>query len=460
MSHAPNSLAARDVAGVIHPFTNLRAHEEQGPLVITRGKGVFVYDDDGKEYLEGLAGLWCTSLGFSEQRLIDAATRQMQEMPYTHTFAGRSSEPVIELATELLKIAPAPLSKAFFVNSGSEAIDTTIKIAWYYNNARGMPQKKRVIARRRAYHGITIAAGHVTGTAYARTGFDLPMSDRFFHVTCPSFYRDGLPGESEDAFSTRLAAEVETLIQALGPDTVAAFVAEPVMGAGGVVPPPAGYFEKIQPILKKHDVLMIADEVICGFGRTGNMFACETYGIRPDMMTCAKQLSSAYLPIAAVLLSDDVYAVMADRSQELGNFGMGYTYGGHPVAAAVALETLRIYEADRVVEHVREIAPHFQERLRALARYPLVGEARGVGLIGAIELVADKKTRAQFDPKLKLNAQVVAKAARHGLIVRAIPMDSIGICPPLIIKPAEIDTLFDRLEEALEDAHSSAHLAA
>ena len=460
MSHAPNSLAARDVAGVIHPYTNLRAHEEQGPLVISRGEGVFVYDDDGKEYLEGLAGLWCTSLGFSEQRLIDAATRQMQQIPYTHIFAGRSSEPAILLATELLKIVPASLKKAFFVNSGSEAIDTTIKIAWYYNNARGLPQKKRVIARRRAYHGISIAAGHVTGTAYARTGFDLPMSDRFFHVTCPSFYREGLPGESEDDFSTRLAAEIETLIQALGPDTVAAFVAEPVMGAGGVVPPPAGYFEKIQPILQKYDVLMIADEVICGFGRTGNMFACETYGIRPDMMACAKQLSSAYLPIAAVLVSDAIYGVMADRSQELGNFGMGYTYAGHPVAAAVALETLRIYEGDRVVEHVREVAPQFQARLKALEGHPLIGEARGVGLIGAIELVADKRTREQFDPAMKLNAQVVAKAARHGLIVRAIPMDSIGICPPLIIKPAEIDMLFDRLEAALEDARGAMPLAA
>ncbi|MCB2055757.1 MAG: aminotransferase class III-fold pyridoxal phosphate-dependent enzyme, partial [Geminicoccaceae bacterium] len=300
MPLAPNSLAARDVAYQVHPYTNLRLHEEKGPLVITGGEGVWVEDDDGKRYIEGLAGLWCTSLGFSEKRLVEAATRQMAKLPYTHIFAHRSSEPSIELAEKLLSIAPPSVQKAFFVNSGSEAIDTALKIIWYYNNARGKPEKKRIIGRKRAYHGITVAAGHLTGLPYARAGFDLPMSDRFFHVSTPSFYRDGRPDESEEAFCDRLVREVETLIEALGPETVAAFVAEPVQGAGGVIVPPEGYFTKIQKVLKKHDILMVADEVICGFGRTGNMFGSQTFDIQPDMMTVAKQLSSAYLPIAGL----------------------------------------------------------------------------------------------------------------------------------------------------------------
>jgi 4-aminobutyrate--pyruvate transaminase len=460
MTIAPNSLAARDIAYTIHPYTNLRQHERQGPLVITGGEGVWVWDDDGKRYLEGLAGLWCTGLGFSEKRLAAVAQRQMERLPYMHVFAHRGTEPVIELAEHLIRIAPEPMAKAFFVNSGSEAIDSAIKLIWYYQNGRGLPQKKRIIGRRRAYHGITIAAGHLTGLPYARSGFDLPMSDLFFHVTTPSLYRDGLPGESEDAFSTRLAAEVDTLIRALGPETVAAFFAEPVMGAGGVITPPRGYFEKIQAVLKKHDVLMVADEVICGFGRTGQMWGSDTYNIRPDLITCAKQLSSAYLPIAGVMMSQPFYDVLADQSERLGVLGMGYTYGGHPVSAAVALETLRIYEQDRIIEHVQSVSPHFQKRLKALERHDLIGEARGVGLVGGVEIVQDKASRRQFDPALKVNAQIVAKALEHGLILRPLPGDVIGICPPLIITEPEIDQLFDRLDRAIADSAAAVPMAA
>ncbi|MDF1587467.1 aminotransferase [Marinimicrococcus flavescens] len=451
MSSAPNSLAARDIAYTVHGYTNLRQHEEQGPLVITGGEGVWVSDDEGKKYLEGLAGLWCSSLGFSEKRLVEAARRQLERMPYTHTFSHRSSEPVIELSEKLVQMAPASVTKAFLMNSGSEANDTAIKLIWYYNNARGKPEKKRIIARRRAYHGITLAAGHLTGLPYARAGFDLPMSDRFFHVTAPSWYREGLPGESEEEFSTRLANEVDTLIRSLGADTVAAFVAEPVMGAGGVVVPPKGYFEKVQAVLKKHDVLFVADEVINGFYRTGNTWGCDTYNIQPDILTCAKQLSASYLPISAVLMSQDFYEVIADFSAKHGNLGMGYTYGGHPVAAAVALETLKIYEEDKTGEHVRAVSPHFQKRLAQLADHPLVGEARGVGLIGAIELVRDKKTREPFEVSAKVAPQVTGRCLAHGLILRPLPGDAVGICPPLIITEAEIDQLFDRLTAALDD---------
>ncbi len=461
MTVAPNSLHARDIAYTVHPYTNLRQHEEQGPLVISGGDGIYVVDDDGKRYIEGLAGLWCTALGFSDKRLAEAARKQMEKLPYTHSFTHRSSEPMIELAEKLAEIAPPPITRAYFVNSGSEAIDSAIKLIWYYNNARGLPEKKKIIARKRAYHGITLAAGHLTASlAYTASGFDLPMMDRFRHVTAPSFYRDGLPGETEAEFVDRLAKELEDLILAEGPETVAGFFAEPVQGAGGVIVPPRGYFAKVQAILKKYDIVFVADEVICGFGRTGNWWGCNTFDIQPDLVTCAKQLSSAYIPIAALLMSDAFYQVLADQSAKLNTLGMGYTYGAHPVAAAVALETLRIYEQDGMLAHVREIAPHFQRRVKRLGEHPLVGEARGVGLIAGIELVRNKATKEQFDPTLKANAQVVSKCLAHGLILRALPGDAIGICPPMIITTAEIDLLFDRLEAGLDDSLGAMPLAA
>ena len=461
MTLAPNSLQARDIAYMVHPYTNLRQHERQGPLVITGGDGVFVIDDDGKRYIEGLAGLWCAGLGFSEKRLAEAARRQMEQLPYIHNFAHRSSNPLIELSEKLIGMAPAPLAKAYFVSSGSEAIDTAIKLIWYYQNARGLPEKKKLIARQRAYHGITVAAGHLTGSlAYTTGGFDLPMMDRFRHVTAPNLYRYGLPGETEAQFVDRLAGELEDLILAEGPETIAAFFAEPVQGAGGVLVPPKGYFQRVQEILKRHDILFVADEVICGFGRTGNTWGCDTFGIRPDLLTCAKQLSSAYLPIAALLMSDAFYQVLADQSEKLGTLGMGYTYGGHPVSAAVALETLKIYEEDGTFDHVREVEPHFLRRLKKLEAHPLVGEARGIGLIGGVEIVRNKATREQFDPALKANAQIVARCQAHGLLLRPLPGDSIGICPPMIITTQEIDLLFDRLQAALDDSLGAMPMAA
>lgn len=459
MASAHDSLVANDIAYALHPYTNFAAHEQRGPFIITRGEGIHVWDDAGRQFIDGLAGLWCVSLGFSEQRLIDAAVRQMKAIPYTHTFAHRSSPPVIELSKRLIELAPEPMAKLFLTNSGSEAVDTAIKFAWYYNNALGRHEKKKIISRRRGYHGVTIAAGSLTAIPLMQNDFDLPRS-RFLHTDTPNHYRYAEPGESEEDFATRLAANLDKLIVDQGPDTVAAFVAEPVMGAGGVMPPPATYFEKIQAVLARHDVLMIADEVINGFGRTGNMWGSQTYGIRPDMVTCAKQLSSGYLPIAGVMISEPIYRAFLELSQKHGAFGMGYTYGGHPVSAAVAVETLKIYEERDILSHVRAVAPRFQSRLAALAGHPLVGEARGVGLIGGIELVADKTTKAQFDPAVKAAMQVSERAIGEGLIVRPLPMDSIGICPPLIISEAEIDDLFDRVERALEGAFEGLRAAA
>ncbi len=449
----------KDIAHALHPYTNLATHEEQGPLVITRGEGVYVWDDQNNRYLEGLAGLWCVSLGFSEERLARAAADQFAALPYSHTFAHRSTEPVIALSEKLIEIAPEPMTRAFFLNSGSEAIDAMIRFTWYYNNGRGLPKKKKIISRKRGYHGVTVAGGSLTAIPLMQNDFDLPL-ERMIHTDPAGYYRYGQSGESEEAFASRLAENLEQLIINEGPDTVAAFVAEPVMGAGGVMLPPATYFGKIQAVLDKYDVLMVADEVICGFGRTGNMWGSQTYDIRPDMVTCAKQLSSGYLPISALMISDKVYEVLKAQSRKHGALGMGYTYGGHPVSCAVALETLKIYEERDMVGHVRNVAPRFQERLAQLSSSTLVGEARGVGLIGALELVMDKNSAEQYPPEVKAGATLAARAQARGLIVRALPGDVIGICPPLIITEAQIDELFDSLAEALSETEGLLRRAA
>ena len=457
MSFQPNSPAARDVAYVLHPYTNARAHEENGPMIITKGDGVYVYDDGGKQYLEAMAGLWCASLGFNEDRLVKAATKQMETLPYYHTFAHKAHLPGIDLAEKLINLAPVPMSKVFFAGSGSEANDTAMKLVWYYNNARGRHAKKKMISRIKGYHGVTIASASLTGTPVNHPGFDLPIAG-VKHTSNPHYYRYGQSGESEEDFATRMAQDLENMILEEGPETVAAFIAEPIMGAGGVIVPPKTYFEKIQAVLKKYDVLLIADEVICGFGRTGEFWGSQTMGMKPDILTCAKALSSAYLPISAVMISEDVYQPIADQSRDLGVLGHGYTYTAHPVCAAVALETLRIYEEDNIVDHVKSVAPLFEERLAAMADHELVGEARGRGLMGAVELVADKETRESFDPKIGAGAKTNAAANAQGLIIRAIG-DSIAMTPPLIITESQINEMFDKLTLALNDAAEAIHKA-
>ncbi len=449
MNDRPNSAASRDVAYHLHPYTNARKHEAEGPIVMTKGKGVYVVDETGKEYIEGLAGLWCAGLGFGEERLVAAATRQMRALPYYHAFAQKAPAPSIDLAEKLIERAPVPMSKAFFANSGSEANDTALKIVWYYNNALGRPERKKIISRLRAYHGVTIAAASLTHLPFVQQGFDLPVSDRFVPTGCPHYYRSARDGESESDFTTRLAEELDALIESEGPETVAAFIGEPVQGAGGVIVPPADYWAKIQAVLKKHDVLLIGDEVICGFGRTGSYWGCETFGIEPDIMTMAKQLSAAYVPISAVLVNDKVYQALADQSAALGTFGHGYTYSAHPLAAAVALETLKIYDELDIAAKVRAVAPRLQEGLRRFADHPMVGEVRGIGLIAAVELVADKASKAPFDPVGKVGGYFAGCAQAEGLIIRNLG-DSIAVCPPMIITQAEIDELLARFGRALD----------
>ena len=447
MTPLPNSLAARDIAYYFHPATNARRHETVGPMMIERGQGIYVFDDQGKEYIEGLAGLWSVAVGFGEPRLAAAAVAQMQKLPYYHSFSHKSHPSATALAERLVKIAPGKLAKAHFTSSGSEANDLTIKMIWYYNNALGRPEKKKIIARQRGYHGVSIASGSLTGLPAFHRDFDLPLP-MIRHVSCPNSWRYANPGESEEDFATRLADELEALILAEGPETVAAFIGEPVMGAGGVITPPPTYWQKIQAVCRRHDVLVVADEVITGFGRTGRMFGCETYGIEPDFLVVSKALTSSYFPLSAILFTDAVYQTLADNSNKLGVFAHGFTASGHPVGAAVALENLDVIEERDLVGNAARLAPHFQERLRGFASHPLVGEARGIGLIGALEFVADKATKAAFAPPGSYGGRLAELCQEEGLIIRAIG-DIIAFCPPLIITASEIDAMFDRFGKAL-----------
>ncbi|WP_426956796.1 aspartate aminotransferase family protein [Muricoccus radiodurans] len=447
--HGANSLSARDIANVLHPYTNLVAHRSEGPLMIVRGEGVRVFDEAGRGYIDGMAGLWCASLGFDNERLVEAATRQMRRLPFYHGFTGRGHEPMVELAEMLIARAPVPMSKVFFANSGSEANDSAVKMIWYVNNALGRPNKKKIISRLKGYHGVTVASASLTGLPNNHRLFDLPIPG-ILHAGTPHHYHEARPGEDEDAFSTRLAEELEAMILAEGPDTVAAFFAEPVMGAGGVIVPPRGYFPKIQAVLRRHDVLMVADEVICGFGRTGRYWGCQALDIQPDILTCAKALSSSFLPISAVMVNERVYQALAAGSESIGTWGHGFTYSGHPVSAAVGVETLKIYDEMGLEEHATRVGARLQSGLRALCGdHPLVGEVRGIGMVAAVELAEDRADRRGFDPARRVAARLVKACEAEGLILRALPNDTVAFSPPIIMSEAEVDAMLDIFGRAL-----------
>ncbi|MCA3562312.1 MAG: aminotransferase class III-fold pyridoxal phosphate-dependent enzyme [Aestuariivirga sp.] len=443
-----SNMAVRDIETVIHPYTNLARHREVGPLILNEGRGIYLYDDTGKRYIEGMAGLWCTALGYGNQEIAEAGAEALRKVSFTHAFGGKSHDGVIALSEKLKEIAPCPASKVLFGSSGSEANDMQIKLSWYYNNARGKKSKKKIISRIRAYHGVTIASASLTGLPWVHNDFDLPIAN-VLHTSCPHYYRYGQEGESEEQFATRMAQDLEDMILREGPDTIAAFIGEPLMGAGGVLLPPTGYWEKVNAILEKYDIRFIADEVICGFGRTGNWFGSTTYGMTPHSISMAKAITSAYFPLSALTVEEDLYQAMLDESRKLGTFGHGYTYTAHPVGCAISLKTIEIYQRDKIMEHAARMSPVFQTRLRKLAGHPLVGEARGVGLIGAVELVADKATKRPFDPKKMIGAATVNALQEMGLIVRNI-QDSVALCPPLVITTDEIHEMFDIFERGLD----------
>lgn len=444
---APDDIDALDLTRLFHPNTNLASHHEIGPLTLARGEGIHVWDTRGNRYIEAMAGLWCTTLGYGNEELVEAALEQLRRLAFTHLFVGKSHEPVVRLASRLVDLAPFDAGRVFFGLTGSDANDTQVKFVWYYNNAIGRPRKKKIISRHRAYHGTTVASASLSGLPAFHDGFDVPLAG-FLHADSPYMYRDAEPGESEEAYATRLAENLERLILAEGPDTVAAFIAEPVMGVGGMLIPPATYFEKVQAVLAKYDVLLIDDEVITGFGRTGRLWGAETYGMQPTTLTAAKALSSGYLPISAVILPEFMYEPILEHSK--GVFGHGFTYSGHPVAAAVALKALEIYERDGIYERVRVLGSGFQRRLAACADHPLVGDARGVGLVGACELVRDKRTKAGFDADTAIATRVMHACQRHGLIVRAIG-ECVVLCPPYIVTESDIDEIFELFERGLND---------
>lgn len=451
MSLTAGSLQARDAAAVLHPMVNLGTIEDKGALMMARGEGAYVWDDSGKQYIEGLAGLWSTALGYGNEELAQAAYDQIRTLSFSHLFNGKSHELGMLLAERLKALVPVQdASKVFFGCSGSDANDTQVKLVWFYNNALGRPKKKKIIGRVKGYHGITLASASLTGLPPMHTQWDIPIDGRFIHTDCPHHYRFAEKGESEEDFATRLADRLEQLILKEGPDTVAAFIAEPVMAAGGVLVPPRTYFEKIQAVLARHDVLFIADEVVCGFGRTGNPFGSQTFNIQPDTVTLAKALTSSYQPLSAVVIPEKMYGPILESSRKLGTFGHGYTYSGHPVCAAVALKTLEIYARDRIFERAARLAPLFQARLRSFAEHPLVGEIRGVGMIGAIEFVSDKSTRAGFTPPGSIGTYCFERCHVHGLIPRNVG-DGIAFCPPLIVTEAQIDEIFSKFSLALND---------
>ena len=443
----------RDIEALLHPYTNAGTHRQVGAHLIDRGEGVYVYDEAGTRYIEGMAGLWCAGLGFGDKELIETAQEQLAKLPYYHLFGGRTHEPAIELAEKIKDLYPVPMARVFYCSSGSEANDTQVKLVWYMMNARGTPERKKIISRKKGYHGVTLVSASMTGLPVNHASFNLPF-DFVKHTTTPHYWREGRDGETEAEFAQRCADDLEALILAEGPETVAAFIAEPVMGAGGVIVPPKGYFEAIGKVLAKYDILFIDDEVICGFGRTGDWFGATTQGMAsaeraPTSVSMAKQLTGAYAPLSAVALNAEMTEAIESESARHPALGHGYTYGGHPLGCAVGVKTLEIYQRRNITAHVRSVMPRFSQHLQRLGDHPLVGEARVAGLMGGLELSPDPKNAAMFAQPGKVGPRLAMELLQHGVILRAIG-DTLAVCPPMVITEDEIDALFEPLEAALD----------
>ena len=437
---------AADTAHHLHPFTDFRGlAAEGGSRIITRAEGVWLEDSEGQRILDGMAGLWCVNVGYGRARLAKAAYEQMLELPYYNTFFKTATPASIELAEKLAAITPAGLDKVFFASSGSEANDTIARMVRRFWKLSGQPQRMNIISRVNGYHGSTMASASLGGMKPMHEVDGVPLPG-FHHVRQPYWYGEGA-GLTPDDFGKAAAKAIEDKILELGPETVAAFIGEPVQGAGGVIVPPASYWPEVQRICRQHGILLIADEVICGFGRTGQWFGSETYGIAPDMMTLAKGITSGYLPLSAVMVGGRVAEVLWEKG---GEFAHGFTYSGHPVPCAVALENIAIIEEENLVERVREdVGPYLQQRLAPLADHPLVGEVRGVGLLGAVELVADKVSRARFNPEGRAGTLCRDHCFRGNVVSRAV-RDTMVLSPPLVISRPEIDELVARLTKAID----------
>nr|WP_202327584.1 MULTISPECIES: aspartate aminotransferase family protein [unclassified Mesorhizobium] len=438
-------IGRKDRNAVLHPFTQLKdfASGKLGePTIVETGKGIRIQDAHGNELIDGFAGLYCVNVGYGRTEVADAISRQAHRLAYYHSYAAHTTDELAILSDRLVKMAPGKMSKVFYGMSGSDANETQAKLVWYYNNLRGKPTKKKIISRERGYHGCSVVSGSMTGMSFYHDHMDLPLP-QIVHTGVPHHYWGGQPGETELEFSARRAEELDQLIERLGPDNVGGFIAEPVLGTGGITPPPEGYWQAIQPVLSKHDVLLIADEVITGFGRTGSMFGCLHYGIKPDLITVAKGLTSAYFPLSAAIISEKVYKVLEEGADRVGAFSHGYTYSGHPIGAAAANAVLDIVEQEDLPGNARDVGAFFQAQLQErFAQLPIVGEVRGVGLMGAVEFVADRDNRKRFDPSLKIGARISKAARERGLIARAMPHgDILGFAPPLVATKGEVEEI-------------------
>lgn len=441
---------------LLYPSTNPLAIEQ---LKLASGEGIYVKDNNGKEYLEGMSGLWCTSLGYNNQELIEAVTKQLETFPFGHMFGGKTHQVAIDLADKLAGMVDIEGAKVFFGSSGSDANDTLVKIVRYYNQMRGKPEKNKIMSRNNAYHGVSLASASLTGLPVFHTNFNLPMDALgILRLDAPHYYRNGLEGESEAEFCDRLVAQMAEMIDREGPDTIAAFIAEPINGAGGVIAPPEGYFQKIQALLDEHDILLLDDEVICAFGRTGNDFGATTVGMKPDTMTLAKALSSAYIPISASVISGEIYDQVEKGGSEVGVFAHGYTYSGHPVGCAAALKTLEIYERDNIFEKAAITGEYLQTKLRStFAGNKHVGQIRGAGLLAALQLMKDAESKTFFEDN-DFVVKLVKQCEKNGLILRPLGDNTLAICPPLVINEEQIDELVDILERSVNGIVATSYI--
>jgi L-2,4-diaminobutyrate transaminase len=439
------SLEEMDRAGVFHPNTMLGAYARGDlgdPTIVSGASGIRIRDQKGNEWIDGFAALWCVNIGYGRTEIADAMHAQAVKMAYYHGHAGHSSEPVIRLTDRVLRLCPEGMSKIFWGLQGSDAHETQVKIAWYYNNARGLPEKKKIISRRRAYHGLTIMSGSLSGLPNFHRAFDLPL-DRVRHADAPYFYWRDDPAMDPAAYAAHLADKLEALILAEGPETIAAFIGEPVMGVGGILPPPADYWTRVQALCRKYDILLMIDEVVTGFGRVGAPMACQLYGIQPDMICISKGLTSGYFPLAGSVIGDKGWAALETATDRLGAFSHGFTYAAHPLGAAVALANLDVIDREGLVENARTVGGYLNQRLEAtFSDHPLVGEVRGVGMLACVEFVADPATRKRFPSELKVGIRMAAAARARGLILRPLPEgDMLGFSPPLIAAKGDVDEM-------------------
>ncbi|MEO0357798.1 MAG: aminotransferase [Pseudomonadota bacterium] len=444
---SPNSWEARADAHSFYGFTDLPTIEDRGAVVLTHGEGPYVFDVHGRKYFDGNSGLWNMVAGFDHPGMAEAAKAQYDRFPGYHAFFGRMADQTVMLSEKLIEVSPFDDGKVFYTNSGSEANDTMVKMLWFLGGAEGHPNKRKIITRKNAYHGVTAVSASMTGKPY-NSVFGLPLPE-FLHLTCPHYWREGQDGETEEQFTQRMAQEMEDMIATEGADTIAGFFAEPVMGAGGVIPPSEGYFQAIQPILQKHGIPLISDEVICGFGRTGDVWGCQTYGFMPDAIISSKCLTAGYFPMGAVILGPELTNRLQAASDAIEEFPHGFTASGHPVGCAIALKAIDVILNEGLMENCQKMIPAFEAGLQTLAdKHHNIGEVRGKGLMGALEAVKDPATKEPFGPYVSVSERIANACTDEGLICRPLGQ-SIVLCPPFIVTQDHLDEMFGKLDAAL-----------